>query len=266
MIVTGLSAFLCLDTRNLGQDRATLLGRGYAATYNDEGATGSQQYRAELDLRGSVTGSVVDEVDAPITGVEVELIPVAKVGDQRWFATKHEWTDAKGGYAFPDVDPGEYIVAVQKRGAPDGQHPFAGTYYPGVDAEMDADRIDVVTSSTSELHPLKLRRIDTVALKISVEFADGSRPTWSNLLFHNVSFPDQAVISDEAPGIENGQGEITLPVGFDYYAQAKVDCAGGERIETRESRPVHRLHIAENDIEEIRFIIPGPPCQLWSPK
>ena len=156
---------------------------------------------------------------------------------------------------------------MQKRGAPDGHHSFVGTYYPGVDAKIDADRINVVASSTSELHPLQLRRIDTVALKISVEFANGSRPTWSNLLFHNVSFPDQAVIGDEAPGIENGQGELILPVGFDYYAQAKVDCDGGEHIETHESRPVQHLHVAQSDVaEEIRFIIPGAPCPLWSPK
>jgi len=213
VIVTGLGALLFLDARNLGQDRATLFSRRYAATYHDEGVPDSQRYQAEPDLTGSVTGSVIDEVDAPIRGVEVELIPVAKVGDQRWYATKRDWTNAKGGYVFSGVDPGEYIVAVQKRGAPDGQHPFVGAYYPGVDAEIDADRINVVTSATSELHPLQLRRIDTVALKISVEFANGSRPTWSNLLFHNVSFPDQAVIGDEAPGIENGQGELIFASG-----------------------------------------------------
>src|SRR5437588_242231 len=82
----------------------------------------------------------------------------------------------------------------------------AGTYYPGVDAEKDADHIYVVTGAALDLHPLRLRRVDTVTVQVNVEFEDGSRPRWSNLLFHNLSFPQQAVISDEAPGIENGKG------------------------------------------------------------
>jgi len=268
VVVTGLSFLLVLDGRNLSRGRATTLGQGHLGGYYDEPSLRpSQQHEVPPDLTGSVIGSLVDEDDAAIRGIEVELIPVEKTGDQRWYATQTDWTNAEGQYGFPRVEPGEYILGVQERGAPDGRHPFAGTYYPGVDAEAQADHVYAVTATKVQLHPLRLRRIDTVTVRIEVEFEDGTRPTWSNLLFHNLSFPNQAVIGDEAPGVENGKGELTLPVGFDYYAQAKVDCDGRDRIETRESPPVQRVHIETNNFpEELRFIIPGPPCLPWSPK
>jgi hypothetical protein len=209
----------------------------------------------------------VDESNSPIRTIEVELIPLDKTGDQRWYATQREWTDADGKYKFPRVDPGVYVLAVQKRGAPSERNPFAGVYYPGVDDEANADQIYVATGTLLELHPVRLQRIETVTLKIIVEFEDGTRPAWSNLLFYNPSFPDQGVIGDEAPGISDGQGEFVIPVGFEYYARAKVDCDAGSRIETRESRPVQQLQISKQHFpSEVTFVIAGPPCTLWSPK
>lgn len=268
VVLAGLSFLFVLDVRNFSQDRNSAVGPGDMGAYYDEPSLNpSQQYQAPPDLTGSVTGSLVDEHDTAIGGVEVRLIPLNKTGDQQWYATQTDWTNVEGRYQFRRAEPGEYILAVQKRSAPDGRHPFAGTYYPGVDAEVQANHVYVATGTNVELHPLRLRRLETVTLRIEVEFEGGTRPGWSNLLFHNLSFPEQAVIGDEAPGVENGKGEITLPAGFDYYAQAKVDCAGSDRIKTRESQPVKKVHIENSNFpEELRFIIPGPPCSLWSPK
>jgi len=266
LVVAGQGVLLLLDVRNPSRGAGAALGRG-AGYYDGASLQPPQQHEAAPDLTGSVTGSLVDDSGASIGGIEVELMPLDEIGDRRWYATKHYWTDAGGQYVFSRVEPGEYIVAMQMRGAPDGRHPFAGTYYPGVDAESDADRIYVVTGSALELHPVRLMRVATVTLQVNVEFDDGTRPNWSNLLFHNLSFTRQAVIGDEAPGVENGKGEFTLPLGYDYYARAKVDCGGGPRIETRESRPVQRLHVVNGSLpDELTFIIPGSPCPLWSPK
>jgi hypothetical protein len=256
---------LLLDAQNLRRTPGGTLDRRIAEYKNSySGETSPQLHESTPDLTGSVTGSLVDDRDAPIRGIEVELIPLEKVGDQRWYATKHDWTNIQGQYIFSGVQPGEYILAVQESGAPDGQHPFAGTYYPGVDAESDADHVYIAATSAIELHPLRLRRIETTVLKIEVEFEDGTRPTWSNLLFHNLDFPNQAVIGNEAPGVEDGKGEFTLPMGFDYYASAKVDCDGAASIESRESP---RLHVRNGNFpDELIFIIPGTPCPLWSPK
>lgn len=269
LLVTALGFLFLFDVRNSNQIAGRMLGRGYSdyglGDY-EKSRGSSQQYEMAPDLTGSITGSVADDSDTSISGIEVELMPLDKVGDQRWYATKRDWTNAQGKYVFSKIDPGEYIIAVQMRGAPDGRHPFAGVYYPGVDAEADADRVYVVTGTSLELYPVQLRRLDVVTLKVNVEFEDGSRPNRSNLLFHNLSFPQQAVIGDEAPDIQNGKGEFTLPVGFDYYASAAVDCSGGSRIETRESRPRQRLHVVNDNLpNELTFIIPGSPCTLWSP-
>jgi hypothetical protein len=267
LVVSGLSVLFVLDARNLSRHRNSALAEAYVADYDDGASLGSsQQHQAPPDLSGSVTGSLVDENNTAIRGIEVRLIPLDKTGDRQWYATQTDWTNAEGRYEFPRAEHGEYILAVQKRAAPDGQHPFGGTYYPGVDAEEQADHVYVATGTSLELHPLRLRRIETVTLRIEVEFEDGTRPLWSNLLFNNLTFPDQAVIGDVAPGVENGKGEMILPVGFDYDARAKVDCAGSDRIETRESRPIQRIHIENSDFpEELRFTIPGQPCPLWSP-
>src|SRR5437868_1013282 len=173
LIVSALGFLFLLDARNSSRGAGMMLGQGYsdygAGDYETPRGP-SRQYGTSPDLTGSVTGSLVDESDAPITGIEVELISLDKVGDQRWRATKSDWTNAQGQYGFPRVEPGEYIAAMQMRGAPDGRHPFAGTYYPGVDAEKDADHIYVVTGAALDLHPLRLRRVDTVTVQVNVEF------------------------------------------------------------------------------------------------
>lgn len=269
VVVTALGFSLFLDARNSSRASGLVLGQGYTdyGGHYENPLERSRQYEAVRDLTGSVTGSLVDDSDASISGIEVELVPSLKSGTNDGTRLNVIGRNAQGQFVFSRVDPGQYIVAMQMRGAPDGRHPFAGTYYPGVDAEADADRVYVMTGAALDLHPVQLRRVDVVTVKVNVQFEDGSRPNRSNLLFHNLSFPQQAVIGDEAPDIENGEGEFTLPVGFDYYASAKVDCDSGPRIETRESRLRQHLHVVNDSFpDELTLLIPGPPCPLWSPK
>jgi hypothetical protein len=40
----------------------------------------------------------VDENSKPISHIEVDLIPVHKTGDARWYGTQSEWTDDQGRY------------------------------------------------------------------------------------------------------------------------------------------------------------------------
>lgn len=261
------SLLLTRSPRGLSADTALgYIGPGTFASQTTPSSPWPTQGEAQHPT-GSVKGTLVDEEGLPASGVEVELVPLSKTGDQRWYATLRDWTSTQGEYRFTAAEPGEYIVAVQQRSAPDGRHPYFGTYYPGVDNENSADHIYVTPSAPIELYAMRLRKIETVTLKISVAFEDGSRPAWSNLLFHNPSFPNQGVIGDEAPGIENGTGEFTLPVGYHYYARAKVDCDTGTRIETRESRPVQTIEVERDKYpDELTFVIPGSTCPLWRPR
>ena len=59
---------------------------------------------------GCVHGTVVDESGKPISHIEVDLIPVAKTGDARWYGTHNEWTDEQGRYNLNRMEPGEYLL------------------------------------------------------------------------------------------------------------------------------------------------------------
>ena len=168
----------------------------------------------------------------------MEVLPTNKTGEARWYAKKSEWTEKKSRYRINELEPGEYLVTVHYYGAPDARQPFATTFYPGVEAEDRAMRVSVVPNSPTLLNQLILRPPPLATLKVSVRWPDGTRPARSNLLFHNRSYPGQAVIGDEATQIDNDIGEFTLPTGFEYLAQAFVQCDGERTIETRESRPV----------------------------
>ena len=268
---TVIAVLLVVAGLLLGKFSSPVTSSSFASEISQEYITPYQEpipaNESRPETGGLVRGTIVDQEDTLVRGIEVELIPANKTGDDRWYATKREWTEADGQYQFSHVDPGDYFVAALKHGAPDARHPFVGVYYPAADDELTADRVLVTEPSSTELLPMHLRRLETVTLKIKVAFEDGTSPNWSNLLFHNISYPDQAVIGDEAPGIQDGQGEFTLPKGFEYYARAKVDCDVGPKIETRESRPVRRIKVADGlTSEELTFTIPGSACKLWSPK
>jgi hypothetical protein len=229
-------------------------------------STNAGSFDAETQSDGSIHGSLLDESDAPVAGIEVDLMPAQKTGETRWNATQHAWADRLGEYIFRDVEPGEYFLAVHKNDAPDEVRPFMMAYYPGVGDETKADRVFVTTSARTELHPLRLTRVETVAISVHVIWNDGTPVERGNLLFHNLSYPDQAVIGDVAPQIDAGRGQITLPTGFEYHARAVVNCDSGTQIESRESTPVQQIKVEHGSIpRELTFVIPGTPCVLWSP-
>jgi len=211
----------------------------------------------------SIRGKVIDELGDPIAMAEVELLPINSIENDPWDATKTDWTEGNGEFRFVRIDPGEYIVAIHQKG-PDAKSPFLGSFYPGVDDKTKADRVLVFEGSTTELHSVRLRRVETVTLHVKVAFEDGSIPAWSSVPVSNVSHP-RAIW--EATGVGNGAGTITLPAGFEYYTRAAVLCDAGARIETRESRPVQRINIdTTHPLDALTFIIPGPGCKLWSPR
>ncbi len=215
---------------------------------------------------GCIHGTVTDESRQPIRGVMVELFPAGSTGDERWRSRKSEWTDRLGRYRFDRIEPGEYLVATHYYGAPDGRHPFVPSFFPGVGAENHAQRIAIRPRERQSLIPLRLRPLSLANIRVEVVWSDGSRPEWSSLLFHNRSYPNQAAIGDEAPGVEDGRGTFLLPLGFDYEAVAQVNCDAGTRIESRESQPVRQV-IASKGVapRELVFTLPGSPCKLWRP-
>jgi hypothetical protein len=229
---------------------------------------GSEATKAESENTPHhvVHGSLVDEEGEPVRALEVELIPADKTGDARWNLTEFAWSDKSGEYQFGNTPAGEYFVGVHVNDAPDGDHPFATTFYPGVDAENDAERVYVGESGDIFLKWMRLQRLETLTLDLKIQWEDGELVERGNLLFYNPSFPHQGVVGNVAPQFDAGRAQFTLPIGFEYYARAKVDCDAGATIKTIESRPIQRLRLDGNyRANELTFVIPSPKCTLWTP-
>jgi len=260
-VLIGLSPSYMPDQSWFAGGFSEVAGRG---TYGF-GVPEARSVEPETDPRGTVHGSLLDESDVPVRGIEVELIPANKTKELQRVATHREWADNHGEYTFGNVEEGEYFLAVHKDDAPDEAHPFATAYYPGTADDGTAEHIFVAGSARIELHPLRLRRIETVKIDVHVIWDDGTSVERSNLLFHNLNYPDQAVIGDVAPEIDAGRGQFTIPKGFEYYARAVVHCDSGAQIESRESRPVQQIKIGYGSFQqELTFVIPGPPCVFWT--
>lgn len=209
---------------------------------------------------GSIRGRVLSDEDEPVKSIQVDLIPTNKQTDPPVVLT-----DKDGNFEATNLELGEYLVAVHTRGGPTESEPFLTAYYPGVATAAEATRVAVTSATPIALYPFKLRRVPLTTINIKVVWSDGTPVPRSNLLFHNRSFPDQGVIGDVAPQITDGVGTFTLPVGYRYYARAKVDCDAGPKIETRESRPVQKVDINHpGAIQELTFVIAGP-CKFWEP-
>lgn len=216
---------------------------------------------------GCIHGTIANSIGNPARGIEVELLPAEKSGSVRWYSRQSKWTDSGGRYSFDGLEPGCYLVSVHYYGAPDVHEPFVTAFYPGVETESEAERVAVKPALRVMLGQFRLRFLPLATIRVQVVWPDGTRPKRSNLLFHNPSYPGQAVIGDTAPEVQDGRGEIRLPEGFDYYARAKVDCDAGTEIESRESRPVQQIKAGSGTTpQELVFTIPGPPCKLWSPE
>jgi hypothetical protein len=213
---------------------------------------------------GCVHGTVVDESGKPMSLIEVDLIPIHKTGDARWYGTHSEWTDVQGRYNFNRIEAGEYFLganAFSSFGAPDAERPFATLYYSAAENESAAVPIRVARSSPVHLSPLRLRKLEVVTVRINVMWPDGTRPERSNIYFKNTLYTPHG---GTAPQIDNGAGEFTLPKGFEYNAVASVECDAGKVIESRESRPDQRIKVADGFTPaEMTFVIPGPPCAFW---
>jgi hypothetical protein len=214
---------------------------------------------------GCVHGIVLDESGSPIRQIEVDLIPIHKTGDARWYGTQTQWTDDQGRYNLNALKPDEYFLganAFSTSGGPDAEHPFATAYYPAAENESTAVHLTVAQSSALYLDPLRLHKLEVTTIKIHVLWADGTRPERSNIYFKNLLYPRHG---GTAPQIDNGTGEFTLPKGFEYDAVAAVECDVGKIIESRESKPDQRITVTDDSIPaEMTFTIPGPRCKLVS--
>lgn len=222
------------------------------------------EYDREMGY-GEVRGIILDEDRRPIVGIEVDLIPTFKFGDARWYATHTDWTDEVGRFSLNQLEPGEYKLGANsfdRSSGPDEGHPYATLYYPKAQSEVDAGPISVSRLTSLTVDPMQLRKLEIATVKINVFWQGGMRPKRSNIVFKNEAY----AMTGMAPQIDNGVGEIHVPKGFAYSAIASVQCDGGAKIVTYESRPAMKFEVRDGlTPDRLTFIIPATPCRLWTP-
>jgi hypothetical protein len=213
---------------------------------------------------GCVHGTVTDESDKPVGHIEVNLIPTFKTGNARWSATKSDWTDDQGRYNFNLTEIGEYILAVnsfEASAGPDEKKPFGTLYYRRAEDESGAEPVRVSKSSAINLSPLRVRRLEVATISVNVVWEDGARPERSDIFLHNSRYFGALANSQQ---VDYGSGKIALPKGFEYEANASVECDGGKVIEQREANPNAPFRVADGLTPAVlTFVLPGPPCVLW---
>src|SRR5215831_12701636 len=79
-------------------------------------------------------------------------------------------------------------------------------------------------------------------------------------------FQTRALSVMKVLGSKMEKEEVVLPLGFDYYATAAVQCDGGAQIRSEESRPVQKIRVDAGHIPtELTFVMPTERCKLWRP-
>jgi hypothetical protein len=56
--------------------------------------------------QGCIQGSIAEEVGTPLKGIEVDILPAGKLGDERWDQKKSAWTDSKESMLWAKSYPG----------------------------------------------------------------------------------------------------------------------------------------------------------------
>jgi hypothetical protein len=238
----------------------------YARNYNHAyGAReGLDPDSCELDTsNGCIHGIIQTSEGEPIQGVYVQAIPLSSPPEYRYIRTLETSTDRQGRYSFDAVAPGQYLVGVHTRSAPNSEQPYPTTYYPDASDEGSATHLLISANQRINLDPMHLRSLPLTTFTVEVRWPDGSHPERSNLLVRNTKFDEAAI--GAAPQIDDGKGSFTLPQNFEYQVHAAVSCDEGPKIGQRETAYLP-LHVTDHpEPAKLVLTLPGTPCKIWSP-
>ena len=229
----------------------------------------AQERRLEAEFERhqiSVEGRILDDAGIAVTGIEVQLVPVFKAGDAKWAGTARAWTDAHGAYRLTPGEAGGYLLGSMIDEAPYALQPFLTRYYPGTADAANSITIKLADEQHVQVEPMRLHRLQLVRVPVTVVWQDGRREPNASILFQNPIFPHEAGIGS-ASVFPDEDGRVPLPEGYDYFAVASVQCDAGSTIESRETDRVPLTTKAGADLSrQIRLVLSGPPCKLWSPR
>ena len=215
-----------------GEHRATYV-TGHFPPRSPSGA-GPALLLKEGETRGDVTialrralaisGRVVDELGAPLAGVEVELQPAA--GGYPRSYVRSRTTDDRGLFRLFGVPPGEYVVCADmqhRRTMPPGvvapgAPQFVNTCYPSALSPAEAQAVTVTAADVAGID-IVARRSRTYAIAGQVVDSGGELATAARIVFHR--YRRDGGSSGDAQGSE-GRFRVTGLVPGDYAVEAFI--------------------------------------------
>lgn len=173
-----------------------------------------------VQFNGVVSGKVVDAEGQPVKEVQINLV-TGEDNDKYWYT----WTDSDGNYSFTKVQPGNYLLGLNLKWAPDKDDPYPKTYYPGVKTRSEAALLTVGEGEKLKGYDLTLPpRLTERALKLTVVWPDG-RPAAGATVRYEMNEATDLGTSVDADA--KGQATLSLYDKHHYIIYARVETGGG---------------------------------------
>jgi protocatechuate 3,4-dioxygenase beta subunit len=147
-------------------------GSGPGLTLTVAPGSNLEKIDIRLDRAGVISGTVIDEDNEPVEGVDVRAMRVrySPGGRERLVTSRSARTDDTGSYRIPGLAPGVYYVQAGGRGEGmrvGGANSAVGygvTFYPGVSIREDAQLLQVTSGNETSRIELPVRSTPTYSI------------------------------------------------------------------------------------------------------
>jgi hypothetical protein len=131
-------------------------------------------------LDNIVSGSVVDARGKPLPEVGVSLKPT-DAGKQ---SANFDTTDEKGRFAIESIEPGTYVLVLNRVGEKRIEEPFSALYYPNVTEQANARVFRIRAGDSVKGLKIVVPQVEEmVTLQGVVRYADGTPATKTTVRF-----------------------------------------------------------------------------------
>lgn len=170
---------------------------------------------------GTIAGRLIrpDGSSAP-AGVDLDLIRL-EGADQAWrqLFSASALTNERGEYAFRDLAPGRYKIALHSCCFPTPEAPYPAIYWPHAATVEGATEIAISSAVVSNSYDFHLPpEVKSRVVTGVVQYADGAPASGARVQI--LKLPEQAITSHDAICDENGQFSFKALEGLEYSLTA----------------------------------------------
>ncbi|MBK6724719.1 MAG: hypothetical protein IPG58_16065 [Acidobacteria bacterium] len=184
----------------------------------------------DFEIDNSIKGKIIDANGRAVPIVCLELQPAqGKLAPYAYLGT---CTKEGGAFEFDEIPTGSYVIAVNKEGKVNGNHPFGRFYYPNKSERVEAAQISIGPGEhQTGLILTAPETLDTVVYSGRVVFEDGKPVPDEFVNFYKDS--DVQRVNNYNPDVntktdENGEFSIRLVKGTKGYIFGTLITYSGE--------------------------------------